>query len=219
MGECRRNATRRLTSRDRRISGSNTKSISTQLNPCVWSRVNGIRVSQAARSTSVGCVHPPHPSLPRTRLTIRCSLSLHSTSSGGRLFKRPLDPCSPIGDTASATARRKSMIAKIYQPARSAMQSGQANTRSWVLEFLPADAKVIDPLMGWTGSRDMNQQVRLSVSTAARRRSPTPSGMGSPSRYSSRRSAGTSCGRTAMATTSPQIVAARGRARAQGPGG
>ncbi len=54
------------------------------------------------------------------------------------------------------------MIAKIYQPARSAMQSGQANTRSWVLEFLPADAKVIDPLMGWTGSRDMNQQVRLN---------------------------------------------------------
>ncbi len=54
------------------------------------------------------------------------------------------------------------MIARIYQPARSAMQSGQANTRSWVLEFLPADSKFIDPLMGWTGSRDMNQQVRLS---------------------------------------------------------
>jgi NADH dehydrogenase len=53
------------------------------------------------------------------------------------------------------------MLARIYQPARSAMQSGQANTRSWVLEFVPADAKVLDPLMGWTGSGDMNRQVRM----------------------------------------------------------
>lgn len=53
------------------------------------------------------------------------------------------------------------MIAKIYQPARSAMQSGQGNSRSWVFEFVPADAKVIDPLMGWTGAGDMKQQVRL----------------------------------------------------------
>ena len=53
------------------------------------------------------------------------------------------------------------MLAKIYQPSRSAMQSGQAKTRHWVLEFVPADAKWIDPLMGWTGSDDMNSQVRL----------------------------------------------------------
>ena len=53
------------------------------------------------------------------------------------------------------------MLAKIYQPSRSAMQSGQAKTRDWVLEFVRADAKWIDPLMGWTGSDDMNSQVRL----------------------------------------------------------
>ncbi len=53
------------------------------------------------------------------------------------------------------------MLAKIYQPARSAMQSGQAATRDWILEFVPADAKMLDPLMGWTGSGDMNSQVRL----------------------------------------------------------
>lgn len=53
------------------------------------------------------------------------------------------------------------MLAKIYQPSRSAMQSGQAKTRRWVLEFVPADAKWIDPLMGWTGSDDMNSQVQL----------------------------------------------------------
>ena len=57
------------------------------------------------------------------------------------------------------------MLAKIYQPARSAMQSGQARTRSWVLEFVPADARWIDPLMGWTGSDDMDSQVRLSFAT------------------------------------------------------
>jgi len=53
------------------------------------------------------------------------------------------------------------MVARIYQPARNAMQSGMANTRRWVLEFAPEEAKRIDPLMGWTGSGDMNGQVKL----------------------------------------------------------
>ena len=57
------------------------------------------------------------------------------------------------------------MLAKIYKPARSAMQSGSARTRDWVLEFVPADAKWVDPLMGWTGSRDMNSQVQLRFPT------------------------------------------------------
>lgn len=57
------------------------------------------------------------------------------------------------------------MLAKIYQPARSAMQSGQAKTRDWILEFVPADARWIDPLMGWTGSDDMNSQVQLRFPT------------------------------------------------------
>ena len=53
------------------------------------------------------------------------------------------------------------MTARIYQPARNAMQSGQAKTRDWVLEFAPQDRRAIDPLMGWTGSGDMNAQVKL----------------------------------------------------------
>jgi hypothetical protein len=53
------------------------------------------------------------------------------------------------------------MLARIYRPARNAMQSGKANTRSWRLEFEPASARSIDPLMGWTSSADMNGQVRL----------------------------------------------------------
>ena len=54
------------------------------------------------------------------------------------------------------------MLARIYQPARNAMQSGQARTRDWVLDYAPEDAKAIDPLMGWTGSGDMKGQLRLS---------------------------------------------------------
>jgi hypothetical protein len=54
------------------------------------------------------------------------------------------------------------MLAKIYRPARSVMQSGPASHRGWRLEFVPAEARFLDPLMGWTGSRDMNSQVTLS---------------------------------------------------------
>ncbi len=57
------------------------------------------------------------------------------------------------------------MRARIYQPARNAMQSGQAKTKTWILEFAPASAREVDPLMGWTGSDDMNSQVRLTFSS------------------------------------------------------
>lgn len=53
------------------------------------------------------------------------------------------------------------MRARIYQPARNAMQSGTAKTKGWVLEFAPASAREIDPLMGWTSSADTEAQVRL----------------------------------------------------------
>ena len=53
------------------------------------------------------------------------------------------------------------MRARIYQPARNAMQSGTAKTKNWVLEFAPESARNVDPLMGWTSSDDMNSQVRL----------------------------------------------------------
>ena len=54
------------------------------------------------------------------------------------------------------------MQARIYRPAKTAMQSGRARTRHWVLEFEPQGGRWLDPLMGWTGSADMNGQVRLS---------------------------------------------------------
>ena len=57
------------------------------------------------------------------------------------------------------------MRARIYQPARNAMQSGTAKTRRWVLEFFPESAPGIDPLMGWTSSADTQPQVRLMFET------------------------------------------------------
>ena len=54
------------------------------------------------------------------------------------------------------------MLARIYQPARNAMQSGQAKTKTWILEFAPETAREVDPLMGWTSSGDMNAQVKLN---------------------------------------------------------
>lgn len=56
------------------------------------------------------------------------------------------------------------MLARIYQPARNAMQSGQAKT-DWVLEFAPAAKRRIDPLMGWTGSADTTSQVKMTFPT------------------------------------------------------
>jgi uncharacterized protein YcnI len=57
------------------------------------------------------------------------------------------------------------MLARIFRPAKTAMQSGKANTRDWVLEFEPAAARSPEPLMGWTSSTDMNGQVRLAFET------------------------------------------------------
>ncbi len=57
------------------------------------------------------------------------------------------------------------MIARIYQPSRNAMQSGDAKSRQWVLEFAPGEARRVDPLMGWTGSGDTRSQVKLTFET------------------------------------------------------
>lgn len=54
------------------------------------------------------------------------------------------------------------MRARIYLPPKSAMQSGLAGTQRWVLEYEPERAKIRDPLMGWTGSDDTRQQLRMS---------------------------------------------------------
>ena len=57
--------------------------------------------------------------------------------------------------------------ARIFKPARTAMQSGKAKTHEWILEFEPSAAKIADPLMGWSGSTDTRGQVCLSFATRA----------------------------------------------------
>jgi hypothetical protein len=53
------------------------------------------------------------------------------------------------------------MSARIFKPAKTAMQSGEALTKRWTLEYEPETARRVEPLMGWTSSADMRQQVRL----------------------------------------------------------
>jgi len=57
------------------------------------------------------------------------------------------------------------MIARIYKPAKTAMQSGKAKTHEWALDFEPEQPRTIEPLMGWTSSADMRQQVHLRFDT------------------------------------------------------
>lgn len=57
------------------------------------------------------------------------------------------------------------MTARIYRPAKSAMSSGTAKTRDWVLEFVNESPRKVDPLMGWTSSDDTQAQVRMRFPT------------------------------------------------------
>ena len=57
------------------------------------------------------------------------------------------------------------MTARIYKPSKTAMQSGQAATKDWLLEFEPEEPRTIEPLMGWTSSGDMKQQLTLHFDT------------------------------------------------------
>ena len=55
--------------------------------------------------------------------------------------------------------------ARIYKPAKSAMQSGTARARDWLLEFERRTPRRIEPLMGYTASDDTLSQVRLNFET------------------------------------------------------
>jgi hypothetical protein len=57
------------------------------------------------------------------------------------------------------------MTARIYKPAKTAMQSGQAKTRDWVLDYEPEEPRVVESLMGWTSSGDMKGQISLRFET------------------------------------------------------
>ena len=54
--------------------------------------------------------------------------------------------------------------AKIYKPAKTAMQSAEGNTRNWFLEFDTLNTG-INPLMGWESSKDTMSEVKLEFLT------------------------------------------------------
>jgi sugar phosphate isomerase/epimerase len=57
-------------------------------------------------------------------------------------------------------------MVRIYKPSKTAMQSGRARTKEWVLEFEPGAPRIADPLMGWISSADTRAQVKLWFDTA-----------------------------------------------------
>ena len=67
-------------------------------------------------------------------------------------------------------SRRTAMTARIYKPAKTAMQSGHAKTKEWVLDYEPEEPRVVESLMGWTSSGDMKSQLRLQLRDQGRSR-------------------------------------------------
>ena len=55
--------------------------------------------------------------------------------------------------------------ARLYRPSKTAMQSGKAKTKAWILEYNPTTPLFTNPVTGWTGSSDTPQQLRLSFQT------------------------------------------------------
>src|SRR3954468_1529220 len=80
---------------------------------------------------------------------------------------RRFESCCPDqrGVSRHSEFRAPTMAARIYKPAKTAMQSGTAKTKDWVLDYEPEQPRVVEPLMGWTSSGDMRQQVRLQFET------------------------------------------------------
>lgn len=54
---------------------------------------------------------------------------------------------------------------RIYRPDKTAMQSGKAKTKAWLLEPVSDSKLPTDPLMGWTGMNDTSREIRLKFST------------------------------------------------------
>ncbi len=57
------------------------------------------------------------------------------------------------------------MVARIFRPAKTAMQSGRGKAGRWVLVWDAEAPRAVEPLMGYTSSADMKQEVRLTFAT------------------------------------------------------
>ena len=59
------------------------------------------------------------------------------------------------------------MKARIYKPTKTSMQSGVKNTKKWVFEYVQENSNDVDGLMGWVGSADTKNQVKLKFDSQA----------------------------------------------------
>ena len=98
------------------------------------------------------------------------------------------------------------MTARIYKPARTAMQSGTAKTKEWVLDYEPEQPRTVEPLMGWTSVGRHEAGSAAARSTPRKRRSPIASARAFPIRCSKR---GRRCGNASPTPTISPIRAAR----------
>jgi hypothetical protein len=57
------------------------------------------------------------------------------------------------------------MAARIFQRSKNAMQSGKARYDQWVLQFESKRRKRPDPLTGWSGGAETQEQVVLAFPT------------------------------------------------------
>ena len=57
------------------------------------------------------------------------------------------------------------MSAIIYKPTRSASQSGNAKADKWLLSFVHNGTRKIEPVMGWTSTKDTMQEVVLKFNS------------------------------------------------------
>src|SRR4029079_12090933 len=86
---------------------------------------------------------------------------------GVSILTRPIPPTCPSLLLKTRIACRispgvpSSMTARIFKPAKNAMQSGRAKTKEWQLDFEPEQPRTVEPLMGWTSSTDMKPQLTL----------------------------------------------------------
>jgi ETC complex I subunit conserved region len=84
--------------------------------------------------------------------------------AGGREFESRR-PDHAIKVANHSTPDGEHMPARIYKPSRNAMQSGKGKSEAWFLEYEQENARVADPLMGWTSTQDTMNQVKLSFAT------------------------------------------------------
>src|ERR1043166_6190957 len=94
-------------------------------------------------------------------------MSLGTRDSGlGEVLRLPTSPQSPgpnpALDSPLILSHCPPLAARIYQRAKNAMQSGKARVGEWVLEFESARPKRPDPLTGWSGGAETQEQVRLA---------------------------------------------------------